>query len=115
MNTKTLATAAATACLAAGAAQAAHADLRQPLAVHVRISDLDLSKPTDVQQLYIRLSHAAEVACDGGTNPLFAVYMPAQQPTCRQATLDAALGQFQEPLVVSVRANLKAMKKLPTP
>lgn len=113
MNTKTLAAAAA--CLSAGAAHAAHAGLQPPLAVHVRISDLDLSKPADVQQLYIRLSHAAETACDGGTNPLFAVYMPPEHPTCRQATLDAALARFQEPLVVSVRANLKAMKKLPAP
>jgi UrcA family protein len=108
MNTKALAIAAVAFSLAGGVV---HADDRQPL--KVRTSDLDLSSGKDVLRLYYRLYEAAEVVCGGGPLVFFAVVTPPEYLTCRDATLDASLGQFDAPLVQSVRQNLRAMGKLP--
>jgi UrcA family protein len=112
MIIKTFAAAAiATALLSTAAAQATE----RPPSIKVRTGDLDLSQGKDVMRLYYRLYEAAEVVCGGSPMAVFAVVTPPEYNTCRETTLDAALAQFQEPLVVSTRANLKAMKKLPSP
>jgi UrcA family protein len=114
MNTKTLAIAAiAAAGLSAAAAQANDLPPSMPASMKVRIADLNLSRGPDVMRLYYRLYEAAELVCGGGPLAFYAVATPPAYNTCRDTTLDAALAQFQEPLVVSTRTNLKLMHKLP--
>ena len=103
MNSKALLIAALAIGLTAGAARA---DDR--LSMKVRTGDLDLSSARDVQRLYERLYEASTVVCGGGPLVFFVAGPPQQYLACRDATLDAALGQFDAPRVVDLRTRLKA-------
>ncbi len=74
----------------------------------MRTADLDLSSARDVQRLYERLYEAAIVVCGGGPLVSFVAGPPQQFLACRDATLDAALGGFDAPRVVDLRARLHA-------
>jgi UrcA family protein len=103
MNSKALLITAVALCLTAGAARA---DSRPSM--RVRTGDLDLSSARDVQRLYERIYQAAITVCGGGPLVFFVAGPPQQYLTCRDATLDGALGQFDAPRVVDLRARLKA-------
>ena len=107
MNSKALLATVAAACLAAGAASA-----DDPPSMTVRARDLDLSSPKDVQRLYDRVYEAATVVCGGGPLVTWITGPPRDYFACRDATLEAALGQFHAPLVLALRAKLKTQGQL---
>jgi UrcA family protein len=109
MNSKALLIPAAAALCLAGVAQAANAQTAdRPPSMTVRTADLDLSTAKDVQRLYERLYNAAIVTCGGGPLVYFFAGPPADYLACRDSTLDAALGKFDAPRVVDLRARLQA-------
>jgi UrcA family protein len=102
MTCKTLLVTAAALCMVAGGARA-----ESRPSMTLKVSDLNLSSPKDVQRLYDRLYDAASLVCGGGPLVTFIPFPNTDFMACRDATLDAALSQFHSPLVGALRRPVR--------
>jgi UrcA family protein len=107
MNAKTFLIAAAALSLSAGAV---HAETQPSMTV--KVSDLDLNQPKDVQRLYDRVYEAATIVCGGGPLRTFLMGPSREYTSCRDTVVNTALGQFHAPMVMALRAKLNGQDQL---
>jgi UrcA family protein len=73
----------------------------------VRFSDLDLSKPADVSTLYRRIQDAAWRVCSDLV-PVRNGPSGIEHTQCRQALVDAAVGELNKPALTALHAGKTA-------
>jgi UrcA family protein len=86
---------------------------REPTQVTVSIKGVNFANPTDVAQLYRRLSIAADKACDSDIDTQSA---HAQDRTCAAKALNDAVQSTHQPALVAMLgadANLKVASNRP--